>query len=50
MEKEQETLDLFEMKIEECDELIAEIAQLRYDMEDIVIAIKKKMQKTKKAC
>lgn len=44
MVKEQEVLELLQDKMNECDELIAEIAQLRYNIEDIVIAIKGKFQ------
>ena len=45
MDKIQEIIDLLQGKMDECDELIAEIAQLRYDLEDIIAAVNSKIQK-----
>jgi uncharacterized coiled-coil DUF342 family protein len=45
MDKIQEIIDLLQGKMDECDELIAEIAQLRYDLEDIITAVNSKIQK-----
>lgn len=45
MEKIQEIMNLLQAKMDECDELIAEIAQLRYDLEDIIAIVNSKIQK-----
>lgn len=45
MVKELELIELLQGKMDECDELIAEIAQLRYHIEDIVTLIQNKIEK-----
>lgn len=44
MVKELELMELLQDKMDECDEMIAEIAQLRYHIEDIVNLIHKKIE------
>lgn len=48
MDKTQEIMDELQAKMDECDELIAEIAQLRYALEDIFTVIEGKKQSSAK--
>ena len=53
MDKIKELMSELQEKMNECDELIAEIAQLRYDLEDILAICQSKMpniSKEKTAC
>ncbi len=45
MVKELELTELLKDKMDECDEMIAEIAQLRYHIEDIINLIYAKIEK-----
>ena len=42
MTDKQKTVKLLQEKIDECDELIVEISQLRYRLEDIIFLLSKK--------
>ena len=45
MEDHQELIGLLNSKIDECDDLIVEISQLRYHLEDIIKVLDSKTDK-----
>ena len=44
MKEEQQLVELLCAKIDECDDLIVEISQLRYQLEDILYALEEKSE------
>ena len=42
MGQKKDTMELLQQKIDECDDLIVEISQLRYQLDDILILLSKK--------
>ena len=42
MGQKKDTMELLQQKIDECDELIVEISQLRYQLDDILTLLSKK--------
>ena len=42
MGQKKDTMELLQQKIDECDDLIVEISQLRYQLDDILILLSQK--------
>ena len=45
MGQKKDTMELLQQKIDECDNLIVEISQLRYQLDDILLLLSKRTEK-----